>query len=411
MKTKILFSALCFLLLLVLSVPCNVAAGERSTWAVLEAIRWLKAHQNADGSWGEEPLQPAMTSLALLCCLGYGEDHLSHEFGATVRNAITWLVKQQDKDGAFAWGPGSATQHAIATYAMAEAYGMTKLEDLRPVVAIAVRRICDGQTDEGGWYENYAKADGDGNRLEGGDTCVSGWQIQALTAAWYAGIRFRNEMLRDARTLAAKDMKSRFRPETGFGDKSVIPPRPKELNDCTTAIGTLSLMFLGERDSPEVKGGLEIMKTYTCDWKNADGDRSELPVGGAGPPLLADWEKPAFPVPGPLRTWYYVTQAMFLSGETPKDNEYWKHWNPLFSHMLVEQQTDYGSWDYPMSEAGRLERARFQGKNQLVYSTAMCCLMLEVYYRYLPTYWRLPEVGEDGPDVELLEPGKEPPAE
>jgi len=66
----------------------------------------------------------------------------------------------------------------------------------------------------------------------------------------------------------------------------------------------------------------------------------------------------------------------------------------------VRQQADDGSWDYPTTEAGRLERARFKGKNQLVYSTAMCCLMLEVYYRYLPTYRPPPE-----PKVDEHEPG------
>jgi hypothetical protein len=70
-------------------------------WAVLNALRWLKMHQNSDGSWGEAPVQPALTGFALLCFLGFGADHVSPEFGATVRAAIDWFVRQQDEDGYF----------------------------------------------------------------------------------------------------------------------------------------------------------------------------------------------------------------------------------------------------------------------------------------------------------------------
>jgi hypothetical protein len=339
------------------------SGGDKTERAVLKALRWLKENQNEDGSWGKEPLRTEMTGLGLLCFLGHGEDHLSTEFGASVRAAIVWLVGHQDKDGSFADGPDSATQHGIATYATAEAYAMTGLEDLRPVVAKAIRHICDGQTDEGGWYENYAKTDESGKRLEGGDTCVSGWQIQALTAAWYAGIRFPDNMLRDARKLAAKDMKSRFAPETGFGDKGTAPSRTKEQNYCTTAIGALCLQHLGQRESEEVKTALGIMKTYTCDWQETD----------AGPP-------------GPLLGWYYVTQAMFHATDDWRKNEYRKYWQPLLNVTIVNHQYDDGHWEFPASESGQREKVQFEGQNRVLYSTAMCCLALEVCYHYLPTY-------------------------
>ena len=75
--------------------------SNKTEWAVLQALRWLKAHQNEDGSWGQPPIQAAMTGLALLCFLGHGEDHFSLEFGATVRGAIGWFVNRQDEDGFF----------------------------------------------------------------------------------------------------------------------------------------------------------------------------------------------------------------------------------------------------------------------------------------------------------------------
>ncbi len=359
----------------------NSFAGgsDKTQWAILQALRWLKDNQNEDGSWGEEPYEPMMTGLALLCLLGYGEDYRSEEFGATVRSGLGWLVGQQDDDGFFAKGEQRAYQHGIATYAMAETYAMTGLHDLRPVVAKAVRRICDGQTDEGGWYENYAKKNEDGTPLRGGDTCVSGWQIQALTAAWYAGIRFPDKVLRDARKRAAKDMKSRFDSGSGFGDKGTAPRRTKEKNYCTTAIGARSLQLLGHGESEEVRAAVEIMRTYTCDWQETE----------AG-------------LPGPLYGWYYVTQAMYHAARPLKSSKYWKHWNPLFSETVYDHLEKDGHWEFPESEGGKREKAQFEGQNQVLYSTTLCCLMLEVYYRYLPTYRPLAEEGEQEPNEDDL---------
>ena len=337
--------------------------SDKTEWAVLLALRWLKRHQNEDGSWGQPPIQAAMTGLALLCFLGHGEDHTSEEFGATVRAAITWFVSKQDEDGFFTKAHRWAYQHGIATYAMAEAYAMTGLEDLRPVVAKAVRRICEGQTPEGGWYYGYGKVGNDGAPRRGGDTSVCGWQIQALTAGWYGGIRYSNNMLRDARRRAILDIKSRFNAESGCGYTGTGPNRSKESNYCTTGIGTLCLQFLGQHSAAEVKWGLGLMRRYSCDWKKT--------TGGAF---------------GPFYGWYYVTQAMYHATTNPKSNVYWKYWNPLFSNMLVNQQHADGHWGYPENAGGQRESANFTGKNRDIYATCMGCLMLEVYYRYLPTY-------------------------
>ncbi len=336
--------------------------SDATEWAVLQALRWLKKHQNPDGSWGEPPIQPAMTGLALLCFLGHGEDHLSVEFGRTVRDAISWFVGQQNEEGFFTREHRWAYQHGMATYAMAEAYAMTGLEDLRPVVAKAIRRICEGQTPEGGWYYGYTKVQNDGSPWAGGDTSVCGWQIQAITAAWYSGIRFSNNMLRDARRRAVQDIKSRFSPESGCGYQGTGPNRSKEDNYCTTGIGTLCLQFLGQHSSKQVKDGLNIMRHYSCDWKRT--------TGGAGAPLYG---------------WFYVTQAMYHATTNPKNNRYWKYWNPKFSEMLVEKQHTDGHWE-PAEGGGNFVKNSFTGRNKNIYATTMCCLMLEVYYRYLPTY-------------------------
>src|SRR5262249_9607456 len=67
---------------------------------------------------------------------------------------------------------------------------------------------------------------------------------------------------------------------------------------------------------------------------------------------------------------YYATQVMYQYGG--KD---WKDWNGKMRDMLLKSQKGDGSL-YMGASGGRLM------------DTALCLLTLEVYYRYLPTYYR-----------------------
>ena len=356
--------------------------SDKTEYAVLMALRWLEAHQNDDGSWGEPPYQVGMTGLALLCFLGHNEDHLSPEFGATVRQALEWLRSSQDDEGMLCRDFRYEYQHGIATYALAEAYAMTGLDPLRPVVNDAVEAIIHGQTEEGGWYYSYAKGNvtvqdyftGQERYLQdwpGGDTSISGWQIQALTAAFYAGIRVENNALENTLSMATKDILSRVNASDGWsGYHNVTPDAPpgdgteKDRTYGLTAIATLCLQFLGQGDNAAVKVMLNTMRGYRFDWDNT--------VGG--------WQK------APLYAWYYATQAKFhAAGKQPLQNPDWKAWNTQMTETLTKKQNTDGSWGYPGKSREGTDLVRGE-KNKPVYATTLCCLMLEVYYRYLPTY-------------------------
>jgi hypothetical protein len=364
--------------------------GSRKTEdAVQLALEWLRANQNADGSWGEGTRKASMTALGLLCFLGHGETQLSLNYGATVRSAIEFLLGQPDKEGYLSGNDFRAYQHGMATYALAEAYGMTRIRAIKPVVEKALELIINAQTEEGGWFYGYAKttvdaATGKEVRWPGGDTSISCWQIQALHAAWLTDIRysrrFMDGSLDRARELAVQNLKRCFTPggkeyeydvggkkkktltKAGFGYRG--PDRNEwnlDTNDKpnmgTTGIAVLSLQLLGHGEDPEPKAALRVMKG-----KDAAGDFN----------FDADWEK----TKGAgyvLYGWYYITQAMFHAS----DAECWASWNPRFSKMLTETQGSDGSWTYPTQSHENYGP---------VYSTALCCLMLEVYYRYLPTY-------------------------
>jgi hypothetical protein len=74
--------------------------------------------------------------------------------------------------------------------------------------------------------------------------------------------------------------------------------------------------------------------------------------------------------------WYYGTLALFQEGGPA-----WSEWNQRLRQVVLKLQvpesegTAAGSWD-PLSR-----RAEVGGR---VYSTALCTLCLEVYYRYAP---------------------------
>ena len=132
----------------------GVRNPERVENAVTKALNWLNQDQNADGSWGNNS-KGAMTGFALLCYLGHCDLTDSPEYGEAVAKGIKYLVELGDeKDG---WlyvtnhKHGSAYAHGIASYALAEAYGMTEKAFILPVLQKAIRRIIVGQQDDGGW--------------------------------------------------------------------------------------------------------------------------------------------------------------------------------------------------------------------------------------------------------------------
>ncbi len=314
--------------------------GRHTEAAVLRALEWLKANQAPDGSWG--PNKPAMTGLALLTFLAHGETTGSGNYGDTVEKAIRYIISQQDDSGRFCTinQPGSYA-HAIAAYAIAEAYGMTRISSLKPIMEKSAQVVIDGQQPGGGWDYDYKK-------VARRDTSVAGWQMQALKAALIAGAE--NRGLREAIEKSATDLKSVQDPETGrfyYTDKS------SHKSDSITAVAVLSLQLAGHATTREARAGLDALGAARCDWDK--------------PP---EW---------PMYAWYYITQARFHEGGPG-----WTRWNNQFARAFVQNQNKDGSWTSPGEKSGSA-----QGKELHlgpVYSTTLAALTLQVYYRHLPTY-------------------------
>ena len=158
--------------------------------AVKKALIWLKTTQKPDGSWTTD-YPVSMTGLALLAYLGHCETPQSPEFGSNVSRGITYLINIGIKNkGRLSTKDANSNQwvyeHAIATYALAEAYTFCHqlkidIPELDNITKKGAEMIIEGQGESGGWVYRYGKTNG-------GDNSVGFWQIQALKAAKHTGL-------------------------------------------------------------------------------------------------------------------------------------------------------------------------------------------------------------------------------
>jgi hypothetical protein len=277
-----------------------------------------------------------MTGLALLAYLAHNETPSSPSFGPTIQRALEYLLSKQKPTGHFS---RDVYAHAIATYAMAEAYSLTRIMTLRTSMDRGIAVIIAGQQSSGGFDYNYAK----NTRF---DTSVAGWQIQALKASFIAGGAQPGLAEAIKKSIHFLQTLSFAQDGSGFvyaGDTTT--PSVSGAKWTMTGVGTLSLQLLGVPSAPQVRQGLRLLSDISFDWP-----RNSKPT---------------------VYGFYYVTQAKFQSGNSPA----WDRWNrPMQQHLLRAQNTD-GHW-----EGGDYD------KGSHVYTTTLCTLMLEVYYRYLPTF-------------------------
>ena len=315
----------------------------KSEMAVLNGLRWLVKNQNEDGSWGDTN-KGAMTGVALLCFLGHGETPESQEFGLTVNKAVQWILDNGTKNegrlsmtkGSFPGG-GPVYEHAMCTYALGEYYTMTQDDRVKELFKQAIGYIVQGQGPGGGWNYSYDKT--------ADDLSVGGWQIQALKAAHLSKLDISGvDQSLDKAIAYIERVKG---PKGGYGYRG---PADKY---SLTGVGILCQLF----------------------WK---GERGVLRKGMEW--LLDETEK-AYPVKyksehADLYAWYYHTQACLMFGGSA-----WSKWNRWFQDEICDVQSPDGSWPIP----GGKGHGPSGEKSKTVWNSTLCILMLEVFYRYMPT--------------------------
>ena len=342
--------------------------------AVLKALRWLKKNQTAGGNW---PGDIANTAVAVLAYLAHGETPASKEFGETVEKAIQYLIDAETTDANgvchFRGAGGSEYGYLICTYALAEAYGMTKNPNAKEAATIALQRIVSNQSPTGGWDYNMKK---DSTR---DDMSYEGWALQAIKAGKMAGLH--PDGLEECIKKAIRCLKTRNFRNGGFNYTAGGAPTG------LTATGCLCMQLLGYMNDMEVKASLETMRGW-------------LPLfeGEAKGGLVAGG-----PMPGnaPQYYSYYAAQCKYqagmCAGADPKNVKSWQDWNMAMKAKYppsIELDGEIADANGKMQPCGFWSK----GYNNKFLGTSLIALQLMVYYRYLPTTQTKAAKANDAPD-------------
>jgi hypothetical protein len=211
---------------------------------------------------------------------------------------------------------------------LCEAYAMTQDQNLEPYAQEAVNFICAAQHQRGGW--RYVPG-------QPGDTTVTGWQLMALKSARLGRLYVPSHVT---------DLVGEYLDSVQDGGGAFYGYTGPQRSPGPTSVGLLLRMYLGwRRDDKRLARGV----TY----------------------LAAQ---------GPSRTDmyfnYYATQVLHHF-----EGQQWTRWNTRMRDFLVETQAtaghEAGSWFFP-------DRHGTMGGR--LYTTAMCIMILEVYYRHMPLY-------------------------
>lgn len=319
--------------------------SDASENAVELGLAWLAAHQRPDGSWrfnhlesncdgscghpGSAATTTGATAIALLPFLGAGYSSQHGPYQDVVKRGLYYLNSRMllTTEGGDLQ-EGTMYAQGLAAIALCEGYALSQDPTLGSSAQHAIDFICRAQHSQGGW--RYVPG-------QPGDTTVFGWQIMSLKSARLANLDVPSPVI----DLAMHYLDTVQ--DSGGATYGYLKPGKEP---APTAIGLLARMYHGWRYNDE-----RLI-------------RGVVYLDSLGPSKHDVYFN------------YYATQVMHHYG-TP----YWNRWNNRLREHLIRTQARrghaQGSWyfeDRHGKTGGRL------------YTTAMCIMTLEVYYRHMPLY-------------------------
>jgi hypothetical protein len=361
----------------------------RTENAVEAGLSWLAAHQSQDGTWDRlhfdrecpvddrcpgaavkretDDLTAGVTGLALLAFLGAGYTDRAGPYQDVVRAAVDALLKLQEPHGGFSRTDSMAGYNdALATLSLAEYFALTAEARVSKPLERVVASLAASQQPLGGW--DYGRSPGSGRN----DTSITAWVVQALHACAAAGI----EVPRSTLVRAALHFERAREPDgwvrysdSGAGFRLDEGMRPVYRHGPgMAAAGLMCEQLLGWR----LDGATAVMQRGLL---LSDLPSSAKARGGDPTGLHNEYY------------WYYGTLALFQRG-----GEDWDRWNSRLRDALLPLQNRaatadgrkrhaYGSWPPFGTNWGMF--GRMGGR---VYTTAICTLTLEIYYRHTPAF-------------------------
>ncbi|MHC4957673.1 MAG: HEAT repeat domain-containing protein [Planctomycetota bacterium] len=373
-------------------VESKVAMGisKKTEGAVARGLAWLARHQSLDGRWSGDKFTDrcrlyhnkkcqvgarlggwdvGMTGIAVLAFYGAGYRPTDGRYKDTVLRAQIYCAARQWADGDFG-GQGDLIggyTRPIAAIAVAEAYGTTKDPEYLERARRSVAHIIRIQYDDAGWrYRLGGQAPG--------DTSVTGWNAWAIATAKKFGIPVDAMGLEGSNTLI--DMFSsrvtqdeeyyntdpRYFFEVGRGqsfEHFTGYNAREETRPPMTAIGLICKVLMGrKRSHPYCIGAANRLLQTIPEY---DENRNQIKYATGA-------EYPSY-------YWYYGSLAMYQMG-----GRFWRKWSrPLLTEGIPNTQITGDE-----CAAGSWESTNLDSIGGRVYTTSMCVLTLETFYRYLP---------------------------
>jgi hypothetical protein len=357
--------------------------------ALADALQWLADHQSPDGQWdadefmlqdryadaprsdgrGSPVVDVGLTGLCVLAFLGDGSTTSDGRWREQVASGVQWLLDVQQESGLFGEEVGNPTLYnqAIATLAVCEAYRLGgRSIALKKPAQRAVGLLVRARNPYGAWRYRL-EPNGDN------DTSITGWMVFALKSAQQGGLAVDKGCF-DGAAAWFEAITDPATGRTGYawgedgGGMGSLPSRPlgkgdrfpAERSEALTAVALLCRIFMADA---------EALKRWE-DHPRYEELRKQADLLRAKPPR---WDSDGASVD--FYYWYYATYAMNQWGGAA-----WREWEKALGRALLPMQRRsdrpdnfHGSWD--PADAWGEEGGR-------VYSTALCALMLEVYYRY-----------------------------
>jgi hypothetical protein len=281
-----------------------------------------------------------MTGLALGAYLSAGHTADVGQYGGVVRRAISYLLSSAHPDGSYGPSDRPMYDQAIATLALAEAYGVEPNEEQRRKTAAllskSVQIILNAQNVRksadfaGGWGTAPNSADS--------DLPFTGWNAMALRALRDAGLEV-------PKAAVSKSLQFVMRCRDSAGQGFAYQPHQAANPNCT-GVATICLLLLDPRDEAHRKAAGQAAQ-YLMAHRVEEG--SQYMYYGL----------------------YCTNLAAFENGEPTLSAIS----NATSARLLKLQQPD-GGWPQTPEGPGR------------TYTTSMSLLTLTISYKMLPLYQR-----------------------